>query len=148
MPAEPRLKVVLCWHMHQPQYRDSLTHEYRLPWTYLHAIKDYVDMAALLEDTPAARVVVNFAPILLEQIADYTYQISEFLTSRTPLHDPLLAALSAEKLPEDSQTRSTLIKSCLRINHEHLINPFPHYRRLVDIAGRLYDDTEALSYLG
>ncbi len=148
MPDKPRLKVVLCWHMHQPQYRDSLTHEYQLPWTYLHAIKDYTDMAALLEDTPAARAVVNFAPVLLEQIADYAHQLNEFLTSRTPLNDPLLAALSAEKLPEENGARSALVKSCLRINHEHLIHPFPHYRRLVDIAGRLEDDTEALNYLG
>jgi len=134
--------------MHQPQYRDSVTHEYQLPWTYLHAVKDYADMAALLEDTPAAHVVVNFAPILLEQIADYAHQINEFLASHTPLTDPLLAALCAEKLPEESDARSALIKSCLRINHKHLVNPFPHFRRLVDIAGRLEDDSEALSYLG
>ena len=43
--SEVRLKVVLCWHMHQPEYRDLTTGEYRQPWTYLHAIKDYVDMA-------------------------------------------------------------------------------------------------------
>ena len=75
MSVKPRLKVVLCWHMHQPVYRDLITQEYQLPWTYLHAIKDYADMATLLEDTPAARVVVNFAPILLEQISDYAHQI-------------------------------------------------------------------------
>ena len=44
-----RLPVVVLWHMHQPQYRDALTGEYGLPWTYLHAIKDYIDMAAHLE---------------------------------------------------------------------------------------------------
>ncbi|HID49285.1 MAG TPA: hypothetical protein EYP40_06710, partial [Chromatiales bacterium] len=35
--------------MHQPEYRDQRNGEYHLPWTYLHAIKDYVDMAAHLE---------------------------------------------------------------------------------------------------
>jgi alpha-amylase/alpha-mannosidase (GH57 family) len=49
-----RLPVVLLWHMHQPQYRDALTGQYVLPWTYLHAIKDYTDMAAQLESIPAA----------------------------------------------------------------------------------------------
>jgi len=73
-----RLKVVLAWHMHQPQYRESTSGDYQLPWTYLHAIKDYVDMAAHLEAVPAARAVVNFAPLLLEQIADYARQIEEF----------------------------------------------------------------------
>ena len=67
--AEP-LNVVLCWHMHQPEYRDLRSGQYQFPWTYLHAVKDYVDMAAHLEAHPGARAVVNFAPVLLEQIAD------------------------------------------------------------------------------
>ncbi|MGH8286759.1 MAG: hypothetical protein ACRETT_13485, partial [Steroidobacteraceae bacterium] len=44
-----RLPVVLLWHMHQPHYRDALNGSYVLPWTYLHAIKDYTDMAAHVE---------------------------------------------------------------------------------------------------
>ena len=39
MTESARLPVVLLWHMHQPQYRDALTGQYVLPWTYLHAIK-------------------------------------------------------------------------------------------------------------
>ena len=35
--------------MHQPEYRDLQTGEFKLPWTYLHVIKDYVDMVAHLE---------------------------------------------------------------------------------------------------
>ena len=54
MSAKTKLKVVLCWHMHQPQYQDLISGEYLLPWTYLHAIKDYVDMAAHLEANPQA----------------------------------------------------------------------------------------------
>jgi alpha-amylase/alpha-mannosidase (GH57 family) len=40
--------------MHQPEYRDLATGEFQFPWTYLHAIKDYVDMAAHLEAQPDA----------------------------------------------------------------------------------------------
>ncbi len=54
-----KIRLVLCWHMHQPEYRDLRTGEYVLPWTYLHAIKDYVDMAAHLEAVPDARAVVR-----------------------------------------------------------------------------------------
>ena len=50
--SDNRLKVVLLWHMHQPDYRDAISGEYMQPWTYLHGIKDYVDMAALLESNP------------------------------------------------------------------------------------------------
>ena len=70
-----KLKVVLCWHMHQPQYSEPMGGSYQLPWTYLHAIKDYVDMAWHLEQIPEARAVVNFAPTLLEQIDDYDQQL-------------------------------------------------------------------------
>ena len=68
MGSSARLPVILLWHMHQPQYRDALTGQYVLPWTYLHAIKDYTDMAAHLEGNPAARAVVNFTPVLIEQL--------------------------------------------------------------------------------
>ncbi|NOZ36690.1 MAG: glycoside hydrolase, partial [Gammaproteobacteria bacterium] len=78
MSAKP-LKVVLYWHMHQPEYRDLRSGKYYQPWTYLHGIKDYVDMAAHLEAIPEARAVVNFVPILLEQIDDYPQQIKGFL---------------------------------------------------------------------
>jgi hypothetical protein len=56
------------------EYRDALTGEYQLPWTYLHAIKDYADMAAHLEQARKARAVVNFTPVLLEQLAEYAHR--------------------------------------------------------------------------
>ena len=55
------VNVVLCWHMHQPQYQDQVTKHFALPWTYLHAIKDYIDMATILEKTPKAKAVVKVA---------------------------------------------------------------------------------------
>ena len=78
--------------MHQPDFRDAATGRFRLPWVYLHAAKDYVDMAAHLERHPAVRAVVNFVPILLDQLEDYADQ---FRTGT--LRDPLLAAFSAHK---------------------------------------------------
>ena len=48
--------------MHQPQYRDALSGQYVLPWTYLHAIKDYVDMAAHLEAEPGRARGRQFHP--------------------------------------------------------------------------------------
>ena len=93
MSDEAGLRVVLCWHMHQPQYCDLISGEYKLPWSYLHATKDYVDMAAHLEAVPDARAVVNFAPVLLEQIDDYAAQVRGYLHEHKALRDPLLAAL-------------------------------------------------------
>lgn len=146
-PDGPRLKVVLCWHMHQPEYRDLISGRYQLPWTYLHAIKDYIDMAVMLEEIPGARAVVNFAPILLEQITDYARQIDSFLNHGGAISDPLLAALDTPVLPVDPDARLALIRACLKVNRDRLINRFPPYRRLADMAGWLTRQPEMIVYV-
>ena len=95
--------------MHQPQYCDLISGEYRLPWTYLHAIKDYIDMAAHLEAVPTARAVINFAPVLLEQLDDYAAQISGFLRDHKAIRDPLLAALVDPVLPTHADRKHELM---------------------------------------
>jgi len=142
-----RLKVVLCWHMHQPDYRGPEHSEYQLPWVYLHGIKDYVDMAAHLEDNLQARAVVNFAPVLLEQIDDYSQQIHDFERCRRPLGDPLLAALAGPAIPTDPMARQRLVAACLRANETHLINRFPVYRELVDLAVWFQERPGSAAYL-
>ena len=67
MNEEKKLDLVILWHMHQPDFRDHATGEFAQPWVYLHAIKDYNDMAAHLEAHPGMRVVLNFTPVLLDQ---------------------------------------------------------------------------------
>src|SRR5688572_16095202 len=99
MSSPVRLPVVLLWHMHQPQYRDALTGEYVLPWTYLHAIKDYIDMAAHLEAQPNARAVVNFTPVLIEQLEELSQRIAAHLKADAPLPDPVLTLLSHATIP-------------------------------------------------
>jgi alpha-amylase/alpha-mannosidase (GH57 family) len=69
------LQLIFCWHFHQPDYRDE-SGTYILPWTYLHALKDYSDMATHLEHHPNMRAVVNFVPTLLEQLDDYGAQFT------------------------------------------------------------------------
>ena len=135
MSADPtRLPVVLCWHMHQPDYRGPGGREYHLPWVYLHALKDYSDMAAHLEAQPQARAVVNFAPILLEQIEDYSNQILAWQTQGQRIRDPLLAALAGPGLPLDNPSRRKLITACHKANKTHLIDRFPCLRELIDLA--------------
>jgi alpha-amylase/alpha-mannosidase (GH57 family) len=148
MSGKKRLNVVLCWHMHQPEYRDLVSGEYQLPWTYLHTIKDYVDMAAHLESVPEARAVVNFAPVLLDQINDYADQLHGYLKDAAALRDPLLAALDEPALPVRREQRLDLIKACLRANKERLIDPYPAYKRLAEIAGWLDDKPDAVMYMG
>jgi alpha-amylase/alpha-mannosidase (GH57 family) len=148
MSDESRLRVVLCWHMHQPEYRDLMRGDYQLHWAYLHAIKDYVDMAAHLEAQPAARAVVNFAPLLLEQIDDYARQVHGFLTNRVAIRDPLLAALAGPVLPAGTDGRHALLQSCLRAHERHMIGRFPAYRRLAEMARWLDAHPDVMLYVG
>ncbi len=142
-----KIKVVLCWHMHQPQYSEPMGGMYQLPWTYLHAIKDYVDMAWHLENVPGAKAVVNFAPTLLEQLADYDEQLQGRFKGTGRLKDPLLIALDSPVQPVHAEERKTLINACLRANEEKLIQPFPHFAKLVKMARWLMNDPERLNYV-
>ncbi len=141
------LRLVLCWHMHQPEYRDLITGQYHLPWTYLHAIKDYVDMAAHLEAVPDARAVINFAPVLLEQIEDYSRQIVNWLTDGMALRDDLLAALVEPSMPASLEKRLLLVQDCLRANRERQINRYSAYRKLAVMADWLVGHPDGLAYV-
>ena len=146
MPDKQPMSVVLMWHMHQPEYRNLRTGTVHLPWTYLHAIKDYVDMAAHLEAVPQARAVVNFAPILLEQIEDYVEQITAYLEGHGAIRDPVLAELAEPALPGNETARLRLMQDCLRANKERMIERFEPYKRLAIMAEWYQTHPESLIY--
>jgi len=148
MSAESPLNLVICWHMHQPQYCDLISGTYQLPWSYLHATKDYIDMAAHLEAVPEARAVVNFAPILLEQLSDYAGQVSGFLSENKPIRDPLLAALACPVLPGSKEQRMDLVSACLRANELRSIKRFEHYQKLAEMAGWFREHPSGMLYIG
>jgi len=133
--------------MHQPEYRDPISHSYQLPWTYLHAIKDYIDMAAHLEAVPEAKAVVNFAPILLEQITDYSRQINGYLEDGVAIQDMLLAALVDPVLPTSAEKRFMLMKLCLRANEQRLIHRFPAYQKLATMAEHFGGNVCVMDYV-
>ncbi len=146
--ADHRLRVVLFWHMHQPEYRDPLDRTFLAPWTYLHAIKDYADMAAHLEAAPeSARAVVNFPPILLEQIHDYADRLDAWLKHDSALGDPLLAALAAAEMPAASEQRRALLERCLDAHEQHLIQRFPAFARLTAMSRQALATATGPDYL-
>lgn len=145
--AEPSLRLVLCWHMHQPDYFDPLGGCFREPWVYLHAIKDYVDMAAHLEAYPRMRAVVNFSPVLLEQIEVYRHDLAAAARDEGRIHDPLLAVLHRPLAPEGREERLILLRTCLRAGHHRLFERFEVYRRLASVAGHMLDHPDEVAYL-
>jgi alpha-amylase/alpha-mannosidase (GH57 family) len=144
LPNPRKLYLCLYWHMHQPDYRDFLTGQFVLPWTYLHAIKDYTDMAYHIEQNPQAKVTFNFVPVLLDQLEEYAQQLDSGHIS-----DPLLALLAEQDLGAiTAEQRALILESCFRCNHEKMVAPFPSYHRLHTISKLLQesDDIEC-SYL-
>jgi alpha-amylase/alpha-mannosidase (GH57 family) len=81
--ARPPIRLALLWHFHQPEYTDVETGIPALPWTRLHALKDYADMAEHLARHPGFRATFNLVPTLLDQL--------RALADRDARPDPFLA---------------------------------------------------------
>jgi alpha-amylase/alpha-mannosidase (GH57 family) len=149
------LNFVLCWHMHQPWYQQGIDGDYKLPWVYLHAIKDYEDMVMHLEKHPKMHVVVNFAPVLLEQLDDYATQLKDWLDHGQMMKDPMLNLLAgATPIPRSPHQRYQLLCECQRANAEKMINPYPAFKRLLEPVHTMFPggkcdehDTGCLQYL-
>ncbi|MCX8018172.1 MAG: glycoside hydrolase family 57 protein, partial [Rhodocyclaceae bacterium] len=139
-----RLDLVFLWHMHQPDYRDHARGRFVMPWACLHALKDYTDMASHLERHPAIRAVVNFVPVLLDQLDDYGRQFESGV-----FRDPLLQWLARDDLGAlEATERAQLLEGCFRCHHATMLAPFPRYKRLWELYQSLLREGEAaLDYL-
>ena len=117
----PALRVILLWHQHQPFYKDLVTGEYRLPWTRLHALKDYYGMVKLLDEFPNVHQNFNLVPSLMVQIQDYVEGTAQ---------DPFLrvAAKPAKDLSLDE--RRFALQYLFQANPQNLIGRYPRYREL------------------
>src|SRR6202049_925254 len=120
-----RIHLVMLWHMHQPQYRDPATRRYILPWTRLHALKDYWGMVRVLKNFPAVHATFNVVPSLAAQLEEF---------ARGKFEEPwfLLAFSPAEKLTDEDKTE--LLLRGFQANLDHLIGRWPRYRELFDRA--------------
>ena len=120
------LDVIFLWHMHQPYYKDPVKGEYALPWTYLHAIKDYYDMPAIVEDTPGARAVFNLVPSLIEQLLDYAAGTAV---------DPFLIKGQLDPAAMTDEDRLFLLENFFSANRQRMIEPHRRYLELLYMAG-------------
>ncbi|MDQ6961337.1 MAG: glycoside hydrolase family 57 protein [Mariprofundaceae bacterium] len=140
-----KLSVVFYWHMHQPFYRDAVSQEYILPWVYLHAMKDYTDMASIVKACPEAKVVFNFVPSLSIQIDHYAQAIDAWLHRNEAMPDPLLQLLAKEDAYTEVE-RAFLMSTCFRLNHERNMLGYPSYNRLWQMKEQV-ENHQASDYL-
>lgn len=113
--------ITFLWHMHQPMYKDPRNEEYILPWVRLHAIKDYFDMAALIETVPQMRAVINIVPSLFVQLEDY---------SKGSARDPYLIYGSKPVSELTVEEKLFLLNNFFTINKKRKIDPSPRYSEL------------------
>jgi alpha-amylase/alpha-mannosidase (GH57 family) len=103
------MRVVLLWHMHQPDYR--VDGRFARPWVYLHALDGYSEMAARFESCPGMRAVVNFTPVLVDQLEDYARRLGRWRREGGAIGDRLLDALI--ELPAPGPDRAAVVRACL-----------------------------------
>ena len=116
-----RVHLMVLWHMHQPQYRDPSTGRYVLPWTRLHALKDYWGMVRALEEFPRVHATFNVVPSLGAQLEEY---------ASGHFHEPWFetAFRAAKELtPED---KSEILTRAFQVNYDHLLARWPRFVEL------------------
>ncbi len=68
---QKELSVAFIWHFHQPNYQVQPNGINLMPWTRLHAIKDYLDMLLILDKFPKIKLNFSIVPMLLDTIEEY-----------------------------------------------------------------------------
>src|ERR1700740_2127433 len=127
------IRVVFLWHMHQPYYKDLVTGEYRLPWTRLHALKDYYGMVKLLDEFPDVHQTFNLVPSLVAQIEDY---------ASGNAHDAFLDVASKPAADLPPVERRFALQYLFQANHANMIGRYPRYRELFQQYRSLGENAE------
>jgi alpha-amylase/alpha-mannosidase (GH57 family) len=131
-----KLAVAIIWHMHQPYYRHPQTSEFVLPWVRLHASKDYLHMARLLQEFPGVKAHFTMVPSLRDQLEDYAQGADDEdtrVTMRT-----VDGSLTADE-------RDHMLRRFFSIHHGNVIHRHDEYRRLLQLGMATRDRPELLS---
>ena len=118
-----QIRVVVLWHQHQPFYKDLVTGQYRLPWTRLHALKDYYGMVKLLDEFPKVHQTFNLVPSLILQIQDYVSGEAK---------DPFLQVASRPAKDLTQEDRKFALQYLFQAHPVNVIGRYPRYRELFE----------------
>src|SRR6266404_1401682 len=111
------IKLSLLWHQHQPYYRAG--NRFAMPWAWLHATKDYLEMAEHFERHPKMRGTINLVPSLLKQFEEY---ISGEVV------DPVVQLMSKPAVDLTSRDKVFMLDNFFLANRERVIDRSPRFR--------------------
>ncbi len=116
-----RVNLVVLWHMHQPQYRDPESGRYVLPWTRLHATKDYFGMVKMLEEFPEFHATFNVVPALGMQLEEY---------ASGKFNEPWFALAFKDAGELTREDKQEILARAFQVNHERLMS---RWKRFVEL---------------
>ncbi len=120
--VEP-IYVAIIWHQHQPvYYQDPETGVFAKPWVRLHAAKDYVDMAAMLDEYPDVRATFNLTPSLIRQLEALNAGATDLYWEHT--------IIPAEELTDEQKQ---FILDRFFDTNRRVIARFPRYQALLEL---------------
>lgn len=131
--AKKKLYLAFMWHMHQPYYKDDISGEYKMPWVFLHAIKDYYELVRYIEKFSSIKATFNVVPSLLEQLREYESGfVNDSLLSLIKKHVSVLTVEEKKKL-------STML---FYSNPKTMILPLKRYAELYDKKNSFKDSDD------
>lgn len=121
MSQTKKLSLAFYWHFHQPVYQLTPEGDYLMPWVRLHAVKDYLPMATILEKFKKIKLNFNLVPVLLDAFIDY---------GEKNLHD-IHSRITVKKIEElSNDDKEFILNNFFDANYQNMIFPFDEYNRL------------------
>lgn len=108
--------------MHQPVYQLTQDSDYIMPWTRLHAVKDYLDMLTIIKNYKNIKLNFNIVPILIDSFIRYGEKGFHDIHSR-------ITVKPVEELTDED--KNFIINNFFDANYQYMIMPLKEYDRLI-----------------
>jgi len=117
------ISIAILWHQHQPYYKKES--EFILPWVRLHGVKDYADLALLVQEFPTIKHTFNLVPSLL-------LQINEYVSQKTTDKIERLTLIESQKLTITE--KRDILRLFFLCNYQTMIAPYIRFKQLYEVA--------------
>ncbi|MBO7672118.1 hypothetical protein J6S88_01790 [bacterium] len=113
-----KLSIAFYWHFYQPVYGIKKDSDYIMPWSRLHAVKDYMSMLMLAKKFRNIKININISPTLLDDFEKYSDNNFHDIHSRLSVKD--------ENLLTDEE-KKFILSNFFDANFENMILPDKQY---------------------